>query len=419
MLLMSVIMAKVIPVLFTAANHLTPAHVTILNAAADVLNDMDFAVGTPLISPVGDAYIGTKKYHPVIIDGVQHARIRFSGEERAAIAEATVADFNSDNIKILDYEITHSSVPKGDQERGFIEHWEMLEYLQRKEIARGKKDKDEPALYVLVGGADLANAMTNWKPGPGLPFLPNMPFLIATRTMANNTIELQHTDNRGCNPEPYLTALGCQTQAFNQFTSGSFGLADSPHSSLSSTALANCKSEALNMMGDKGFTVLVKILKQRANQSPCEDEAEEAQRQTAIATLTVYKKYAYQGKFSDAKKDIVNGNYPPSYQKLWDQPTEPLEKIRALLDDYTKSNSAPNRFFHGHWNRHYVAAVADIVKMIDDGETNITKVRDELAKIKPTNLEGSLARRMDFIAKELGPIDRNQASDFEHPSPTA
>lgn len=375
---------------------------------------MGFLVGTPLISPVGDRYIETKKYDPVTIDGDQHARIRFSGEERVAIAEATATDL-SEHIQVLDYEITNSSVPNGSQTRGYIEHTEMLEFLQRKAI---EKNPDDPDLYVLVGGADLANASLNWTHMSG------MPFLVATRiTDENRTGSLKHTVNMNFPLHRYLEYKFQYTEKnqFANFKSGSFQCPNNAYSSLSSTKIANCDPVALNLMSNGAFAKLTEILKQRANQSSSWDNDQEAQRQTAIATLRLYKKYAQDGTFQGPKKEIVDAlqTYPASYQKIWDSGADSMGSIRALLDDYTKSNSAPNRFFHGHWNRHYVAAVADIVKMIDDGETNITKVRDELAKIKPTNLEGSLARRMDFIAKELGPIDRNQASEFAHPSPTA
>ncbi|WP_133126845.1 DUF5617 domain-containing protein [Legionella nagasakiensis] len=93
---------------------------------------------------------------------------------------------------------------------------------------------------------------------------------------------------------------------------------------------------------------------------------------------------------------------PASYHRLYQTSKDPLQSARALLDDYTKGNSWWLRFFTGHWNRHHVQEVAQIVKKIDEGriKDNDTLV-SELDKIHLVNLNGSLARRTLFIKEKF------------------
>jgi len=93
---------------------------------------------------------------------------------------------------------------------------------------------------------------------------------------------------------------------------------------------------------------------------------------------------------------------PDTYIALYDSGRDAIESARALLDDYTKSDSALSRFFHGHWNRHHVAEVAEIVKQIDDGEIKTTdELLEVLDSIVPDNPTGSIARRIKYIKEQF------------------
>jgi len=91
------------------------------------------------------------------------------------------------------------------------------------------------------------------------------------------------------------------------------------------------------------------------------------------------------------------------------------EGARKLLNDYTKSNSALSRFFHGHWNRHYINEVSDFVRKIDNDLSIIPHGRSKIYRAKMgeyieqllamkqnviVNQKGSLASRIDFIAAQ-------------------
>lgn len=93
--------------------------------------------------------------------------------------------------------------------------------------------------------------------------------------------------------------------------------------------------------------------------------------------------------------------YPASYGSLITGVTDNLLKARAILDDYTKGDSAICRFFTGHWNRHHVAEVQALVLRIDgkgsDPITTVEKLLEELDKIELANPDGSLARRTGYI----------------------
>lgn len=94
---------------------------------------------------------------------------------------------------------------------------------------------------------------------------------------------------------------------------------------------------------------------------------------------------------------------PASYVTIYTSAKNPLLGARALLNDYTKNDSAISRFFHGHWNRHHVLEVARIVKMIDRHEiANASDLLFSLNQIQLVNPHGSLARRINFIERKLG-----------------
>ena len=397
-------MPKIIPVLFSSANHLTPAHVQIVTDAALTIRSMvpNSEIPKGIISPVNDVYLlNHKRYDPIMINGTLHARSIFTGQERLKMAQATVKDMAVDlPIEVSDFEINNISVPHGSK-RGYIEHWEMLEHLQRQEIVRSQQEGDEPALYVLIGGADLAVGMSNWG------FIPGMPFLIATRkTTQNPNGHLNH--NNFSSPDAYLKKLGYEGTAFTKFQSGVFESQNNQYNSLSSTKLAECNPEALKLMGKQAFTQLVDILTTRATQPHFQDQRKEAQRLTAKATLTVFNHYIQKG-ILECKTEIINEMpsskkivYPTSYELICSQYGTALQKARALLNDYTKGNSGLVRFFHGHWDRHYTKEIGDIVNQIDSGLiTSLLQLKTTLALIQPENLQGSAARRIGFINSEL------------------
>ncbi|MFC3909210.1 DUF5617 domain-containing protein [Legionella dresdenensis] len=95
-------------------------------------------------------------------------------------------------------------------------------------------------------------------------------------------------------------------------------------------------------------------------------------------------------------------NPRPSYTAIY-QRTEggELEKACALLRDYTKDNSAAVRFFCGHWNRHYIKEVNQVLHQIKNGKiSTIERLITELQTIDPANKAGSLASRTMFIVRE-------------------
>ncbi len=104
---------------------------------------------------------------------------------------------------------------------------------------------------------------------------------------------------------------------------------------------------------------------------------------------------------NNIRKRVPSRTYPKSYTDITESVSENLLKARKILDDYTKSNSAVSRFFHGHWNRHHVTEVHAIVMRIDgkNGKqiTSTNELIAELRRITLSNNNGSLARRLDFI----------------------
>lgn len=94
---------------------------------------------------------------------------------------------------------------------------------------------------------------------------------------------------------------------------------------------------------------------------------------------------------------MKNANSPASYDNLTSPYNEKIEKIRVLLDDYTKGDSAVGRFFHGHWNRHHVKKVAEIVKKIDAKEITLDEIISQIKAIEPDNKTGSFAKRKQYI----------------------
>ncbi|KTD07784.1 DUF5617 domain-containing protein [Legionella jamestowniensis] len=98
---------------------------------------------------------------------------------------------------------------------------------------------------------------------------------------------------------------------------------------------------------------------------------------------------------------LTNAKAPASYASLTNPQQEKLAKIRALLDDYTKGDSATARFFHFHWNRHHTKRLAEIVKAIDAGNVTLQEVVEQLKEIEPENKTGSFARRRQYILDKL------------------
>ncbi|AHE67749.1 DUF5617 domain-containing protein [Legionella oakridgensis] len=97
---------------------------------------------------------------------------------------------------------------------------------------------------------------------------------------------------------------------------------------------------------------------------------------------------------------------PASYHQLYQTSKDPLQSARALLNDYTKGNSWWLRFFTGHWNRHHIQEVAQIVKKMDDGIIKDKhSLLTELNKIHLVNINGSLARRIQFIERKFAEED--------------
>lgn len=96
-------------------------------------------------------------------------------------------------------------------------------------------------------------------------------------------------------------------------------------------------------------------------------------------------------------------NFPKSYSEIYESAPTSLIKARNLLNDYTKNYSVISRFFHGHWNRHHIKQVSELVKKIDNSEVNnVKELLELLSNIKLVNDKGSLARRIAFIKIHAG-----------------
>lgn len=106
----------------------------------------------------------------------------------------------------------------------------------------------------------------------------------------------------------------------------------------------------------------------------------------------------------------LSQKYPYSYCRMW-QSVRPqamlADRIRVLLNDYTKGGSAWSRFLHGHWNRHHCQQVDKLIEDSYqwDGKTLFT----ELDKIK-RRPGGSLDRRIAMIREIIYPEGVNQAA---------
>ncbi|CEG55987.1 DUF5617 domain-containing protein [Legionella fallonii] len=112
---------------------------------------------------------------------------------------------------------------------------------------------------------------------------------------------------------------------------------------------------------------------------------------------------------------IALRQYPESYDALMTNCTDIMQQVRAILDDYTKGDSAFWRAIFFHWNRHHTEEVAQIVTRIDEGLiTNISDVLSELNLIDKSNDIGSLAKRISFMTKtSLAPRDDEHYEGME------
>jgi hypothetical protein len=90
--------------------------------------------------------------------------------------------------------------------------------------------------------------------------------------------------------------------------------------------------------------------------------------------------------------------WPESYWELTEHSDNKLQQARALLDDYTKSDSAVWRFLCGHWNRSYTQEANRLVYCLDSGLIEDEETLNQaLENISPKNPVGSLARRFCFL----------------------
>ena len=100
--------------------------------------------------------------------------------------------------------------------------------------------------------------------------------------------------------------------------------------------------------------------------------------------------------------------------KLYDHMPSPLEGAKKILEDYTKKNSAITRFFHGHWNRHHVTEVNQIVNNIGVTITSIQNLLTELKKIPLKNSLGTLARRIQFLETRNRYVPDSEPAMHQH-----
>lgn len=105
--------------------------------------------------------------------------------------------------------------------------------------------------------------------------------------------------------------------------------------------------------------------------------------------------------------------YPASYTAITAKEDDGFEKAIILLKDYTKNNSALSRFFHGHWNRHHVSEITNLLSRIQSNEPNtindLDALKTALQSIKLVNQEGSLAHRIGFINSHCSANQNNSS----------
>ena len=116
--------------------------------------------------------------------------------------------------------------------------------------------------------------------------------------------------------------------------------------------------------------------------------------------------------------------FPKSYDNMWNSVQQSsggtnqqqVQQIRKLLNDYTKDNSWFKRVISGHWNRHHVKEVANIVKDIDSGKLKSAKeITAQLDKVggsgKKVNPTGSFRKRLDFIKEKTRSAEQTQEAE--------
>ena len=108
----------------------------------------------------------------------------------------------------------------------------------------------------------------------------------------------------------------------------------------------------------------------------------------------------------------IHLKYPKSYRLLTRDIDEPFDQAIALLTDYTKNNSTITRFFHGHWNRHHVAEVTEILNKIENGTIDTVDAIIENLEAIDASESGSLYRRLQFIIDNIKPPDDDDDDDL-------
>lgn len=118
--------------------------------------------------------------------------------------------------------------------------------------------------------------------------------------------------------------------------------------------------------------------------------------------------------------------YPASYRKMWEAQEKPLDKILALLNDYTKGDhcgSDVSLFLTGHVffgkRRHHVKEVRSLIKRIHEENLQVADILQALnelvaAKLASNfNFGGTLFRLISFIQERCMDEDLNPKSEAE------
>lgn len=114
------------------------------------------------------------------------------------------------------------------------------------------------------------------------------------------------------------------------------------------------------------------------------------------------------------EEQLGKRQWPAHYQTLTCNATTVMNKARVLLADYTKDNSAFWRFLTGHWNRHHIKEVSEIVMSIEKGLiNNLTDLFYELDKVDKSNEAGSLSRRFSFLLQSAWQLEGDEALELE------
>lgn len=93
-----------------------------------------------------------------------------------------------------------------------------------------------------------------------------------------------------------------------------------------------------------------------------------------------------------------------------------VERIIAILKDYTQDDSAWCRFWAGYWNRNHLDAIKAIYQNVNEHTTESDLLKN-LKKIKLDNQEGSCAIIIDYLERKGVQVDINKNDQSNEKTP--